>query len=436
MQRIRRHAGAALLGLTLCAQASCADGPELVELDSQEDALFALPKDVVLDWNDNALAAIAANDGHADPLLASRTLAMVHVAMHDAVNATGYRFYRAYAFGGRDRWADPVAAAASAAQRVLAQLFPAQEAGLSELLAASLSQVRDGKPEARGVELGRRVGDRIIQLRAQDRSNESTPYTPGDEPGDYQFTTPDFIAAPGWQYVTPWALQRADQFRSAPPPALDSAEYATAYAEVLDKGRADSQTRSADESAYAQFWYEFSERGWNRVTHVVAQQERLGLAGAARLFALVNMALADSYTAGWDSKFHYDFWRPITAIQRGDEDGNAATRADPSFAPFLPTPPVQDHPSTHSALGAAAAEVLTRFFGKRGHVIGFSMTSSSASRPNLEVRSYSSFEQAAKENADSRVMAGIHFRFACDAGLALGKKIGEYTFENHLQPVR
>jgi hypothetical protein len=436
MLLIRQHLSTSLLTLGLCGASACGGEAELVELESREDALFALPKDVVLDWNDHALQAIAANDGHADPLPASRALAMVHLAMHDAVNATGYRFYRSYAFEGHDRSADPVAAAASAAERVLVRLFPAQETALREQLDASLAQVRDGRAEKRGVALGAQVGDELFALRAQDGATETVPYAPGDQPGDYQYTTPDFIAAPGWEDVMPWGLRSADQFRSAPPPALDSAAYAASYAEVSSKGHAHSTTRTADESAYAQFWYEFSERGWNRVTHVVVEQERLGLAGAARLFALVNIALADSYIAGWDSKFHYDRWRPVTAIHQAESDGNPETAADPSFASFLPTPPVQDYPSTHSALGAAAAEVLTRFFGKRGHIIDFSMTSSTASQPNVEVRSFTSFYQAAQENADSRVMAGIHFRFACEAGLTLGKRIGKYTFENYLEPVR
>jgi PAP2 superfamily len=434
MLLIRQYLAASLLTLGLCAGAGCTHEPDL-ELDSQEDALFALSKDVVLAWNGHTLQAIATNDGHADPLAASRTLAMVHLAIHDAVNATGYSFYERYAFDGRDRLADPVAAAASAAQHVLVQLFPAQAATLGDQLSASLAAVRDGRAEQRGIALGRRVADLVFELRAQDGSTETVPYTPGDQPGDYQYTTPDFIAAPGWENVTPFGLRSSDQFRSAPPPALDGAAYAASYAEVLSKGAVNSQTRSADESAYAQFWYEFSERGWNRVTHVVVEQERLGLAGAARLFALVNIALADSYIAGWDSKFHYDRWRPITAIHQGDSDGNPATSADPSFTSFLPTPPVQDYPSTHSALGAAAAEVLTRYFGKRGRIIDFSMTSSTASRPNLELRSFTSFEQAADENADSRVMAGIHFRFACEAGLTLGRRIGRYTFEHFLSPL-
>jgi hypothetical protein len=280
------------------------------------------------------------------------------------------------------------------------------------------------------------VGEQLVRLRQSDGSDQTEPYTPGSEPGDYQFTTPDFIARAGWQNVTPWGLKSADQFRPGPPPALDSAAYAAAYNEVKRRGDVNSGARSAEETAYAKFWYEFSDIGWNRVTRVVAEQEGLGLAGTARLFALVNMAMADSYIAGWDAKFHYDFWRPITAIQNGDADGNPDTAADASWSPLLVTPPVQDYPSTHSVLGAAAAEVLTRYFGRHGSRIGFSMTSSTASEPNVEVRSFESFRQASAENADSRVAAGLHFPFACDAGLDLGSQIGRHVFERHLQSQR
>lgn len=423
------------LGVNGCGAAP--DEPEgEAALETSQEALFLLPNDVVLEWNAHATGALTEHDGYADPLIATRVLSMVHLAMHDAVNATAYRFHRPYAFKKRDVAAHPVAAAASAAHAVLIRLFPAQQAALSEKLDASLDTVPNGWSEKRGVALGRRVGEKLVLLRQNDGSDQTEPYTPGTEPGDYQFTTPDFIARPGWQNVTPWGLKSPDQFRPGPPPALDSAAYAAAYDDVKRRGDVNSTTRSEEETAYAKFWYEFSDIGWNRVTRVVAEQEHLGLAGAARLFALVNMAMADSYIAGWDAKFHYDFWRPITAIQDGDADGNPATAADPNWSPLLGTPPVQDYPSTHSVLGAAAAEVLTRYFGRHGDRIGFSMTSSTASEPNVEMRSFASFRQASAENADSRVAAGLHFPFACDAGLDLGAQIGRYVFEKHLQSRR
>ncbi|MCK6691515.1 MAG: vanadium-dependent haloperoxidase, partial [Thermoanaerobaculia bacterium] len=151
----------------------------------------------------------------------------------------------------------------------------------------------------------------------------------------------------------------------------------------------------------------------------------------ARLFALVNMALADAYTAGWDSKFHYNFWRPYTAIRAADIDGNANTEADPEWEPAEPTPPVQDYPSTHSALGNAAATVLG---GLLGDQVTFTMTSGTSALPG-ETRTFSRFSQAADENAESRVLAGIHFRFSCEKGQELGNQIGKFTLDNHLKPL-
>jgi hypothetical protein len=193
-----------------------------------------------------------------------------------------------------------------------------------------------------------------------------------------------------------------------------------------------STARSADQSAYAKFWYEFSEAGWNRVARTVASNKRLSLVESARLFALVDMALADSYIAGWDSKIHHNFWRPYTAIRSAANDGNDATTADKEWEPSEPTPPVHDYPSTHSALGNAAAAVLAKLLGDN---TTFTMTSFTAI-PAGSTRSFTSFSQAANENADSRVMAGIHFRFSCEAGQELGNKIGNWIADNHLRPLK
>ncbi|HKU44306.1 MAG TPA: vanadium-dependent haloperoxidase [Polyangiales bacterium] len=416
--------------LVFALVAGCSAGRS--EPAAAENALSRLPSDVVHDWNEHTIAAATTHDQYQDPLFASRVLAMVNVAMHDAINASGQRSYLGYAYKELDRAAHPIAAAASAAHRVLSKVYPKQAADLDTKLAAALERLPRVRSKARGVEVGVKAGDAIVALRADDRNDVSTPYAPGSDAGDYQLTTPDLIGRPGWQHVTTWALDSADQFRPSAPPALESAEYAADYDEVKSKGRTDSSERSADETSYAHFWYEFSERGWNRVASVAAKQEKLGLAATARLFALVQMALADAYIAGWDAKFHYDFWRPITAIHAADRDRNPATEPDADWSPLLPTPPVQDYPSTHSALGAAGAEVLARFFGERGDAISFSMTSSTALEPNLEMRTFTSFRQAAQENADSRVVAGLHFRSACNAGLALGASIGEHVFENQL----
>jgi hypothetical protein len=241
----------------------------------------------------------------------------------------------------------------------------------------------------------------------------------------------DFLFAPHWSRLRPFALDAADQFRVAAPPSVESTVYARAFQEVKTLGGRASTARSEEQTRIAHFWYEFSDIGWNRVARVVARDRGLDLWDAARLFALVNMALADGYIAGWDSKLHHDFWRPITAIHLAGEDFNPATAPDRDWQPLLPTPPVQDHPSTHATLGAAAASVLA---GLLGEATAFGLTSTTA-LPENPVRHFGSFAEAARENAESRVMAGLHFRFACEAGMELGGRIGRLVLANHLRPV-
>jgi hypothetical protein len=233
--------------------------------------------------------------------------------------------------------------------------------------------------------------------------------------------------------VQPFALKSPSQFRVAPPPALTSAEYAAAFDEVKASGsQAADARRSADETQYAAFWYEFSDAGWNRIARSVARSRSQDLWQRARTFALLNVAMADAYIAGWDSKMHHNFWRPVTAIRAAADDGNAATTADANWTPLLPTPPVQDHPSTHSALGAAAAGVLAAAFGSDR--VAFSFASPTA-LPAHPVRHFASFSAAARENAESRIKAGLHFRFATTQGLQLGEHIARHTVATMLRPL-
>ena len=280
-----------------------------------------------------------------------------------------------------------------------------------------------------------RVSSAIVALRHNDGTDVdlfSPNYTPGTQPGDYQFVPPyDFAFAEDLRYATPFGLKSPKQFRVPAPPALTSRTYAKAYKEVKSVGAINSPTRTADQSNYANWWYEGSEIGWARVARVTTTSEELKLWRAARMFALVNMSLYDSYVAGWDSKYHWDFWRPYTAIRAGDTDDNPRTVQDAAWQNYLETPPVQDYPSTHSTLGAGAAEVLQRCF--RTDYVPFSMKSLTA-LPANPVRSFNTFTQAANENADSRVRAGIHFRFATEQGKALGRKVGSYIVKHHLRP--
>jgi hypothetical protein len=421
-------AGIALAGAAGCAsELSSGANPSVAPVGRVDTR----PNTVILAWNTAVVDALVAHDGYANPMAAARVYALVHLAQHDAVNATDPAF-ESYAFQGRDAAADPEAAAAAASHAVLAATFPAQQAALDARLAASLTAVPDGEAETRGVALGRQAAAALLALRANDGSD--TPvvgdYAPGTGPGRYQFTPPfDFAAQPGWRAVRPFALESPDQFRPKPPPALDSKAYTEAYDEVKAVGRAGSPTRTPDQTAYANFWYEFSDIGWNRVARTVAAERELGLQSTARLFALLNVAMSDSYVAGWDAKFHYDFWRPITAIRAAATDGNGETAADAAWEPLRVTPPVQDYPSTHSALGNAAAEVLSSVFGDK---TTFTFTSPTAVPAN-SARSFARFSQAADENADSRVMAGIHFRFSTGTGLELGRQIGRWTLAHHLR---
>ncbi|MDF2968515.1 MAG: phosphoesterase PA-phosphatase related protein [Nocardioidaceae bacterium] len=387
---------------------------------------------VVVAWSRIVFEAAMTDDGYVS-FMGTRHQAMMHIAMHDALNAIDPRFDQ-YAYFGRSKGANPIAAAAKAAHDVLVAVYPAQRTTLDAELATWLARVPDGSDKTKALTLGAKAAAAIVALRQNDGTDVdllSPNYTPGTQPGDYQFVPPyDFTFAEDFRYATPFGLNSPEQFRLSAPPALTSRAYARAYNEVKSVGAINSTTRTRDQSNYANWWYEGSEIGWARIARVTTTSEELKLWRAARMFALVNMSLYDSYVAGWDTRFHWDTWRPYTAIRAGDTDGNRGTVKDATWKSYLETPPVQDYPSTHSALGAGAAEVLKRCF--KTDRVPFSMGSLTA-LPANPVRSFTTFTQAANENADSRVRAGIHFRFATEQGKALGRMVGTYIVEHHLE---
>jgi hypothetical protein len=416
--------------------------------------------DEVTHWNTTSLSALATG-GH-NPVVLTWSMAMVQIAIHDALNAIERR-YTPYAFVGRAApGASPQAAVAAAAHAVMVGALsgditatggpppgfgtPAQNAaGIAAADAAytaALAALPDGPAKTDGVAIGRAAAAAILARRRFDGATAIVSYSLGTAPGQWQPTPnpepPDPAAGgpglgpallPGWGHVTPFALTTAAQFRPAGPPALASAEYTQDYNEVKNLGEKASAARSAEQSSIARFWYESSVVGWNRIARLVAAPASLNPWENARLLALVNLAMADGFIAGFECRYYYNFWRPVTAIRAGDTDGNESTAADPNWQSFLNTPPLPDYPSTHSVLGGAAAEVLARFF--RNDQIAFTMTSG-APFPEL-TRSFTSFSQAAQENADSRIYAGIHFRSACRDGVRLGTSIGAFTFEQHLK---
>ena len=409
----------------------------------------------VIQWNDTTLKVIEANGQN--PVVMTRTLSMVQGAVHDALNAISRRYDAYYFEGPADPGASPEAAVATAAHTVLVGVVasfgtPAQKgtalAMVEQAYTASLARVPDASARNRGVAVGRAAGAAMLSLRKDDGATRDAPYTPGTGPGKWRphpnpvppnppIANPDMArgyassAVPGWGNVTPFTLLSASQFWLPGPPALTSATYARDYNEVKSVGGKVSTARTADQTEIARFWFE-GPPAWNRIARTVASGRPLDLTDSARLLAVMNMAMADAYIAGFKIRYVYDLWRPVTAIREGDVDGNDATAGDPTWDSLQNTPAVSDYPSTQSTFSGAASVALASVLGT--DQVSFSVTSG---KPFDGItRSFTSFSQAARESADSRVYAGIHFRSACEDGLVLGRKIGLRTATLYLQPVR
>jgi hypothetical protein len=415
--------------------------------------------DPVSYWNTIAIQTIIKSGQ--GPVPASRSLAIVQIAIHDALNTIDTRYER-YAFGGNTlNGASANAAIATAAEDALigaigvGQLpFPGfgtpalQTAALKDLhdtyVTPFLAGIPDGLSKADGVAIGRAAAQAIVTLRSTDHATDFVSYTPGTQPGNWR-PTPNPVpfdppapadllpaALPGWGNVTPFVLRRSTLFEPAGPPRLSGPTYARDYNEVKSIGVKNSTTRTADQTSIARFWYEPSPFGWSRVARQVAEDRGLDSLDTARLLALVNVAMADGYIGGYEAKYEFNFWRPVTAIRAGDTDGNDRTVADPAWSSFLNTPNIPDYTSTHSVAGGAAADVLRRFF----HTDHVPFTVTSGPPFGGLIRSFTSFSDAALENGLSRIYAGIHFRTAVEDGIQQGKQIGGFVFTHSLQPLQ
>ena len=415
--------------------------------------------DVILDWNASLLGVIrdwttTSNDPYPNrivterPPVAARNLAMVHAAMYDAVNSIERTHQPYHVDIAAPAGASPVAAAAAAAHRVASELYqePDELAVFDAALAEALATVPDGAAETNGVALGRQVADAILTLRSTDGASANVAYTPGTDPGDWNRTFPDFVPPllTQWPDVVPFAMTSGSQFRPAAPPTLDSAEYAAAVDEVMQLGRFNSSTRTAEQTEIAVFWADgggtFTPPGhWNQIAGDVALERGNTLAENARLFALLNIAEADAGIAAWDAKYAYELWRPIDAIRRGDTDGNDATVTDPTWTPLIITPPFPTYTSGHSTFSGAADAVLSSLFGANVHFTtqsdghnGFAQRP--LSNQHIVTRSFDSFAEAADEAGRSRIYGGIHFEFDNSAGLDAGRAVGSYVVANFLVP--
>ena len=422
----RMHSGAGKRTFGLCMlMATLLFGPAVAKADP------------VLDWNVIAVDTAVANGQN--PFAQARFAAIVQVAVFEAVNAiTGdYRPYLGSIVAPHGASAN--AAAVQAAYRVLSTYFPASASTLDAARASSLASIPDGQAKIDGIATGEAAANALIALRANDGSSPPQFKTPGPPvPGEWQATVSCPIVngvASGiafqWQNVTPFGIRSAKEFLLGPPPALRSNEYAKTYNEVMTVGSLDSTERPPDRSDVATYYAATSPtQAFNQAARQVAQEQRRSLSENARALALINMAISDSLVAAFFNKYHYNFWRPETAIHAGDTDGNPKTEADPNFVPFIVTPCFPSYPSNHGSAANAAAAVMRRLYGEAGH----SMTLSNPAVPTI-VLQYTSFRQITNDISDARVYGGIHFRTDQDAGALLGLAVGKAVYKHNLRPV-
>jgi hypothetical protein len=423
--------------------------------------------DAITDANANANAVAVAGcivPGE-NPLHESRLYAMVHLATHDAVNAI-QRQSRPYTFSPAVQpGASPQAAVAAAARDVLVSQLPlsavppecvtAGTARADADYAKALAAIPDSEAKTQGIALGKRAAAAIVALRAQDGADTvlvDPKYEQGTLPGQWRFTpgSPPIAFAGGWGGVKPFVLRAASQFEPGKPLAIscdraadkaDCRRYARDVEEVRrfgGDGASAKTERTKDQTEIALFWLESSPSAWNRIARTVSASEHLDLWQNARLFALLNAAEADGYVASWATKYHYRFWRPITAIREAANDNNPGTHADAAWMSLRPAPPVPDYESGHAVQGAAAAEVMKSVFGRAN--IGFdacslSLPAGKCGEGNAVRRHFKNFEQAAIENGESRILVGFHFRDAVEKGLTHGRQIGQWAISQHLQPL-
>ena len=376
---------------------------------------------VVVDWNRELLRIVRTPKAQPATIHATRSFAILHAAIYDAVVSIT-RDGSPYGFRlTSPRTARPDAAAAAAGHDVLAELYPARAAELDGQLAADLASIPDGTSKEQGITVGRNAAERMLAMRSLDGSATAPPpFPPGTLPGDYR-PTPPTLAPPvftHWAGVTPFVLHRAAQFRPEPPPDPASRSSLTAVREVESLGRDTSTTRTADQTAAARFWSAPIWNYWNEIAQSAALAHHTGLVRTARLFADLDLTLADSTIAFYDAKYHDHVWRPITAIREAPVGG------DPSWTPLATTPADPSYPGAHSVISSAASTVLTSYFGERNEVVVTSEV-----LPGV-VRSFGSYHDAAIEAGLSRIFAGLHTRLDHDSGLRLGHQVAIFVMDH------
>jgi len=385
--------------------------------------------DIVTDWNEKAFAAME-DEKVIGGFETARILAIMHTAMFDAVNAIDKR-HASYSGATPDATgASPEVAAHAAAHRALADLLPGQKPLLDAAFDAALLRSPDGAARSAGIAVGEKAATTMVRQLKTDGANSPDTYRPLTAAGVYVPTTMPVLTFAA--SVKPVALTSVSQFRPGPPYALSSPAWARDYNETRGLGSAKSTRRSAWQTETAHFWVQAGTPAWNQAARCLSAGKPQLLAESARLFAHLNMAIADAFLAVFDAKYHYNFWRPITAIRNGDRDGNDATERDAGWTPLIETPLHPEYPCAHCTVDGAAGTVLKAIFGT-GQVPEFTVTS--ADMPGV-TRRYTSIRQLEEEVAISRIWGGAHFRTSNDVGQALGKQVGNHVLSNYLRPIR
>jgi hypothetical protein len=396
----------------------------------------AVQEDVVLQWNRVLMETILTPGQHPATIMPVRSYAIMHAAMFDAVNSVegSHTPYLTEVPGSEN--ASLEAAAAQAAHDVLVGLYPTRAAVFDAELIASLQAIIDYRAQ-QGIRVGKIVAERMLAARAGDGWNvPPPPYVLPATAGNWQPVPPANAAATFTHYpsVTPFAISSATQFAPSAPPALSSAQYAADLNEVKELGALNSMTRTADQTQVARLWANVGTPTnfllvWNNVARTVSAARNLTTVEKARLFALTNIALHDSLQTTFASKFEHGLWRPVTAIRRADEDGNANTAPDPEWLPLIPTPPYPSYAGNMAGIGTSQATILSLFFGRDD--IRFEHNWAGAGGAT---RSYAGFSEMANESARARVYGGIHFTFDNVAGQSVGRNVANYIFANVMRP--
>ncbi len=380
--------------------------------------------DVIMDWN--AKADAIGIEKQLPNVPNARGLAMLHIAMFEAVNAIDRR-YAPYKLNlTAERTTSREAAAASAAYDILVVLYPDQKADLDATLAASLSGIAETEAKSKGIELGKKAAAGIIALRANDSSDKTENYRPYTTPGIYVPTTlPIESTSPA---LTPWVMGTGSQFRPDPPPALSSETWTRDLNEIREIGSRNSGKRTAEQTNIGRFWFQTGPRTYNPIVRQIAMARKMDVVDCARLFALSSIAGVDAFIAVFDAKYTYNLWRPVTAIRNADLTSNAATPREESWTPLGVTPMHPEYPCAHCIVAAAIATVLQTVAGD--DVDAISLTSPTA--PGV-TRKWTRLQDYSDEVSNARIYAGFHYRFSTEVGKDMGKKIGQLTVVTQLR---